>query len=376
MEDIEDLNPPPESLRVFLSWSGDASRSIATALNAWIPLVFGSEQVKVFFSPYIPGGTEWTSALRKALHENQFGVVVLTRENKNNLWIQFESGALSKSLDEGAIVPLLFGFGAGELADNPLAKFQSIAEDAVETPGGALAAALYDHMKRPATSRADVLERGRQLWLQSVVPTVAKALTPVSSAAAGPAAAPKGEEHDVRVWAARVQESMEDLRKSVDRAGKRQALLKELPEVLDIARILDSLQQRTCALEQTVALAVEKLDHTQSAQLALIERLDVWEARRAPDRADPQPRGKGGATVKPNAQVAAQKLADLNPNQLALFWRTNRLANGDEVRSWISDSWPQTTRRAALEVIDPFCDDRTQLTELFHALSWHINPDR
>jgi hypothetical protein len=79
--------------------------------------------------PYISSkgiekGARWASDLAAQLEGTNFGIVCLLPENTTAAWIQFEAGALSKSLDNGKVAPILFGVEEGELADNPLMQFQ------------------------------------------------------------------------------------------------------------------------------------------------------------------------------------------------------------------------------------------------------------
>jgi hypothetical protein len=108
-------------MKVFLCWSGEQSRAVASALNDWLPLVIQS--VNPMFSPEIEKGVKWASELDTALQGTTFGIVCLTKWNLGNSWIHFESGALSKASDLSRIWTLLFQISPSDVHP-PLSKFQ------------------------------------------------------------------------------------------------------------------------------------------------------------------------------------------------------------------------------------------------------------
>jgi hypothetical protein len=63
--------------------------------------------------------------LAKALEGAELGILCLTKENLSSPWILFEAGALSKSMSEGRVVPLLVDLQPTDL-DGPLSQFQAI----------------------------------------------------------------------------------------------------------------------------------------------------------------------------------------------------------------------------------------------------------
>ena len=115
-------------MRVFISWSGDRSKEFASALHDWIPSVLQS--VSTYMSSHdIEKGERWLSSVFKSLEDIEFGVVVLTLENLDAPWIQFESGALSKNLERSRLVPVLCGVTDADLSKNPLSTFQYVKND-------------------------------------------------------------------------------------------------------------------------------------------------------------------------------------------------------------------------------------------------------
>ncbi len=95
-----------EKLKVFISWSGERSRVVATKLDSWLREVL--QTVEPRFSPNTEKGKFWSNEIRKSL-VTEFGIVCLTPENINENWIQFEAGALAKNEDGRAWTLLLGG---------------------------------------------------------------------------------------------------------------------------------------------------------------------------------------------------------------------------------------------------------------------------
>ena len=99
-------------MRVFISWSGSRSNSLATFLEQWIPRVIQVVEPWVS-SASIDPGTRWSDEVSRALEDLQFGILCLTPENLTSPWILFEAGALSKIVLKSHVVPYLFGFEPG-----------------------------------------------------------------------------------------------------------------------------------------------------------------------------------------------------------------------------------------------------------------------
>lgn len=109
-------------MKLFISWSGDTSRQIAERLHEWVPLVLPA--VKPFItSADIDKGAKWQNEIAKELELSNFGVVCLTKDNKNSQWLAFEAGALSKHLAD-RVSTILFGLEHAEVSA-PLSIFQN-----------------------------------------------------------------------------------------------------------------------------------------------------------------------------------------------------------------------------------------------------------
>src|SRR6266496_298763 len=114
-------------MRVFISWSGDRSGKVATALQHWIPRVIQSASPWLS-SGSIDPGARWSEEVASALEDIECGVLCLTAENLSAPWILFEAGALSKSVSKSRIIPYLVGVDPTQL-QGPLAQFQAVSAD-------------------------------------------------------------------------------------------------------------------------------------------------------------------------------------------------------------------------------------------------------
>jgi hypothetical protein len=110
-------------MRVFISWSGEPSGSIARALTPWLEKVV--QHADVWMSEDIASGARWNEAVAKSLDETDFGICCLTRDNQHAPWLVFEAGALAKRVEKGRVVPLYIDpdLEASEVT-GPLAAFQ------------------------------------------------------------------------------------------------------------------------------------------------------------------------------------------------------------------------------------------------------------
>ena len=114
------------TVRVFISWSGQLSRSLAVELRDWLPMVVHHVQPWIS-SRDIDPGRRWALILGKELAAADFAVICLTPDNVSSPWILFEAGAVARSL-EARVVPLLFGIDSADL-EGPLSQFQSVTAD-------------------------------------------------------------------------------------------------------------------------------------------------------------------------------------------------------------------------------------------------------
>ena len=109
-------------MNIFISWSGNTSHKIACILRDWLPTVIHYIEPWVS-SEDIKKGDRWSLELSKRLEEIHFGIICIDPSNVDSPWLNFEAGALSKSLEHGRVLPVLFGITPAELR-GPLAQFQ------------------------------------------------------------------------------------------------------------------------------------------------------------------------------------------------------------------------------------------------------------
>lgn len=110
-------------MNIFLSWSGDRSKHIAEILKTRLPYFF--QAVKPWMSSTdIDKGARWSTDIASKLAECTMGIICLTPENFDAPWILFEAGALSKTLDNTHVCPLLFEIDPSDYK-GPLVQFQA-----------------------------------------------------------------------------------------------------------------------------------------------------------------------------------------------------------------------------------------------------------
>ena len=109
-------------MKIFLSWSGDLSQSVAATIRKHLPLMIQS--LEVFMSKHdIESGTRWANELAQELEQTSFGILCLTKESLSSAWLNFEAGALVKHADGRACGLLLAGLGTADIS-GPLTQFQ------------------------------------------------------------------------------------------------------------------------------------------------------------------------------------------------------------------------------------------------------------
>jgi hypothetical protein len=110
-------------MRVFISWSGDLSHEVAEAIRTWLPMMLQ------FVKPYLSSedmyaGMRWHDSVAKELEASNYGIFCVSRDNVSNPWLNFEAGALSKSVSKSRVSPLLINAKPAEIT-GPLMQFQA-----------------------------------------------------------------------------------------------------------------------------------------------------------------------------------------------------------------------------------------------------------
>jgi hypothetical protein len=110
-------------MQVFLSWSKPTSQALALALRAWLPEVI--QQIEPWVSSEdIDKGQRWSPEIAERLEQTGQGLVCVTAENMREPWLNFEAGALAKSMASARVRPLLFDVEPTDVT-GPLSQFQA-----------------------------------------------------------------------------------------------------------------------------------------------------------------------------------------------------------------------------------------------------------
>jgi hypothetical protein len=111
-------------VKILISWSGKLSHSLAVALHDWIPVVLPFA-VPWVSSEDIPKGSRWGAQLSAELDATNCGLICITPDNLQEPWLNFEAGALSKSVEESRVHLFLLAVSPSQLSDGPLSQFQA-----------------------------------------------------------------------------------------------------------------------------------------------------------------------------------------------------------------------------------------------------------
>ena len=110
-------------MKIFISWSGDLSKQVATLLSTWLKDVL--QAIEPWLSKDdIDKGKIWFGDITQQLSNTGVGILCLTGENKDARWILFEAGALSKGLSESRVCPFLVNLQTSDL-EPPLSQFNA-----------------------------------------------------------------------------------------------------------------------------------------------------------------------------------------------------------------------------------------------------------
>lgn len=111
------------SRSVFISWSGDRSKHLAEFLHGWLPNVIQTV-VPFVSSQDIENGDPWFATISESMAASAVGIVVITPENEESRWLNFEAGGLSRVLESKRACPLVVGMSKTALRP-PLGELQA-----------------------------------------------------------------------------------------------------------------------------------------------------------------------------------------------------------------------------------------------------------
>lgn len=112
---------------IFISWSGSSSQQVGQVFYDWLPNVI--QATRPFIAGEIEKGNRWQNEIGVNLEQCKVGLICVTADNLTAPWLNFEAGALSKSLSDGIVCTVLLGLKATDVPP-PLGQFQAtIADD-------------------------------------------------------------------------------------------------------------------------------------------------------------------------------------------------------------------------------------------------------
>jgi hypothetical protein len=108
---------------VLVSWSGQQSRQVGSALYEWL------KEVIPGINPWISTvdiaiGTSWFESLMTQLDSTSLCVICMTPENVRSPWLYFEAGAIAGKRADARVCSYLIGVSGNQLMAGPLAQFQ------------------------------------------------------------------------------------------------------------------------------------------------------------------------------------------------------------------------------------------------------------
>ena len=115
-------------MKVFISWSGKISHKVAIVLRDWLPSVIQLLEPYVS-SEDIDKGARGLADISEELEHSSFGLLCVTKDNIHAPWLNFEAGALSRSVEKGRVAPFLFDVEVSEITESPLLQFQATTFD-------------------------------------------------------------------------------------------------------------------------------------------------------------------------------------------------------------------------------------------------------
>jgi len=114
-------------MQVFISWSGQSSYRVAVLLRDLIRSLLPGLEPWVSAED-IHNGARWSADMIRILDECIFSIVCVDPSNHQSPWLNFELGAIAKSVGKWNIKVFLYELRAGELR-GPLTKYQPVKVD-------------------------------------------------------------------------------------------------------------------------------------------------------------------------------------------------------------------------------------------------------
>lgn len=250
-------------MKVFVSWSGTASRELALALAAWIPKVIQGV-VPFVSSKDIDKGANWTVALANELADSDFGIVCLTPDNLLSPWLNYEAGAITTSV-RSRVCPVLLGVAKGDVKA-PLSQLQMTSIDVDDF------ILLMNSVNKAAGSQLEtsIVEEAVRVWWSWLEAKVQAIDVPAVENAAKTSPEPPKPESSTqemleeilgrlrRIESAQRRDSSTASR-SQPRVGSRHAASERIDRVVEIATAAGLVPQRGNSTDEGYRLTVSLL---------------------------------------------------------------------------------------------------------------------
>lgn len=150
-------------VKIFISWSGEASLEVARALKRWIRKVISPTRPWLSEED-IPPGSLWFNEISK-ISEFKFGILCMTRQNLNSQWLLWEAGALYREFEEvQRVVPFLIDLEKGDV-EPPLNAFQMVSAKS-RTEVARLMHYINDQLGDDGVLASDLDEHIENYWSQ------------------------------------------------------------------------------------------------------------------------------------------------------------------------------------------------------------------
>lgn len=152
-----------KNMKVFVSWSGEKSRAVATAVSEWLGFVHQSVDTWVSTKD-IHVGDRWATEIENGLQDAAYGIICVTPENVDSKWINYEAGAISKKIgtSSGKVAVLLIDFDSEADLEMPLSQFHAV----MMTKAGFddLAVSVNNAIEGSARADRDVVRAAELAW--------------------------------------------------------------------------------------------------------------------------------------------------------------------------------------------------------------------
>lgn len=117
-----------EVQKVFISWSKSPTDMLASELALFLRHMF--DNVETFVSKdNVAFGVPSIQEIHKELAGTSFGILIVTKANQDEPWLNFEAGSLAKTIpdgDQARVVPLLIDHTSLAQLAGPIANFQAL----------------------------------------------------------------------------------------------------------------------------------------------------------------------------------------------------------------------------------------------------------